>query len=140
MVLRGHIARSHSCHTSRVGRGEQPENKKPWRPKGVQGRNVLEQTDSPLALFFVVAIRRAGSSPKSIHVNFTISPLDSIGNRNHRPAGASAYIPPLPVAATGSPMVGSSNLEEHNEKAVFRIARHAGCCQPVRANRPTGEN
>jgi len=36
--------------------GGQPNNKKPWRPKGVQGRNVFEQTDSPLALFFVVAI------------------------------------------------------------------------------------
>src|SRR4051812_40120551 len=33
---------------------------KTLEPKGVQGRDVFEQTDSPLALFFVVAIRRAG--------------------------------------------------------------------------------
>src|SRR5438094_400906 len=34
------------------------KNKKPWSPKA-PGSNVFEQTDSPLALFFVVAISRA---------------------------------------------------------------------------------
>src|SRR6516165_6731517 len=46
-----------------------------------QGRGVLEQTDSPLALFFVVAISWARQDPKSIHVNCRVTLMRGGGNR-----------------------------------------------------------
>jgi hypothetical protein len=49
-------------------------------PKGARVEMILEQTDSPLALFFVVAIRWAAKSPKSFHVTLSLAPPVLSGN------------------------------------------------------------
>ena len=63
-------------------------NKKPWS-QGRQG-HVLEQTESPLAFFSVVAISRAPKRPKSFHVGFSLSrPVPEInGTSTHAANGA----------------------------------------------------
>jgi hypothetical protein len=86
-----------------------------------QGRGVLEQTDSPLALFFVVAISRARQDPKSIHVYFRLTPASPAGN---------SFNDSLGVGARFWGIVGSN--APRRDRSLFRLMPQRAAGEPRR--------